>query len=119
MTGPITRPLEVENDAIPSYPLPGIHANDRSSISSNIRNDNSVNRTMPWVALAMLIAGIGLGMGVSAYVSSRDAVQSLERRYETDRKETLTKVQLLDNHVNKLINQVDVVEKVYASDRRR
>ncbi len=90
MTGPITRPLEVENDAIPSYPLPGIHANDRSSISSNIRNDNSVNKTMPWIALAMLVSGVAMGLSIGA----RDT--SLEAKRIADRETRLLRLQLDD-----------------------
>jgi len=53
-------------DARPSYPFA---IADRAS---NISQDNSTNRPLPWVALACLIAGISFGCTMSMYVEFRE-----------------------------------------------
>jgi hypothetical protein len=124
MSEPETRPNcyrgEV-GEVCQSVPLPISEnkADNSSSISSTVNTDNSVNKTLPWVALAMLIAGVALGMSIASYVSSRDAVKTFEQRYELDKRDILVRVNLLDNHTQRAINQLDVMEKLHAADRPR
>ncbi len=78
MSEPITRPNcyrgEV-GEVCQSVPLPISEnkADNRSSISSTVNTDNSVNKSLPWICVAIAAGFLALGLSASAMLEARRA----------------------------------------------
>lgn len=71
MSSPITRPLETEGGELPSYPLPITSTTGTGhSVHSEVNDDHSSNKPMPYIWFNGVIAALALGLSITGIILS-------------------------------------------------
>ena len=103
MSAPSTRPFDepLESDARPSYP------SALADHASNINQDNSVNKSLPYIWFNGVIAALALGLAIGAIF-----VANIKTEIVIDKIESLKdKTTVSENHWRNIETDVGILKK--------